>query len=73
MLYDSKRHAPRSGEDAFSRTPPSPSKGGECLPGQGYLRKRPMGQHLKPAETLKQYEQKPVMVMPEDPLFQEDK
>ena len=26
-----------------------------------------------PAETLKQYEQKPVMVMPEDPLFQEDK
>ena len=25
-----------------------------------------------PAETLKQYEQKPVMVMPEDPLFQED-
>ena len=26
-----------------------------------------------PAEMLKQYEQKPVMVMPEDPLFQEDK
>ena len=26
-----------------------------------------------PAETLEQYEQKPIMVMPEDPLFQEDK
>ena len=26
-----------------------------------------------PAETLKQYEQKPIMVMPEDPLFQVDK
>jgi len=25
-----------------------------------------------PAETLKQYEQKPIMVMPEDPLFQVD-
>ena len=25
-----------------------------------------------PAETLKQYEQKPVMVMPEDPLFSTD-
>ena len=25
-----------------------------------------------PAETLKQYEQKPVMVMPEDPLFGTD-
>ncbi|MBO4315814.1 MAG: aminopeptidase, partial [Prevotella sp.] len=26
-----------------------------------------------PAETLEQYNQKPTMVMPEDPLFQEDK
>ena len=25
-----------------------------------------------PAETLKLFDQKPVMVMPEDPLFQED-
>lgn len=25
-----------------------------------------------PAKTLKQYEQKPVMVMPEDPLFLPD-
>ena len=37
-----------------------------------YLFRLVVDKQYVPAETLKQYEQKPVMVMPEDPLFQED-
>ena len=38
-----------------------------------YMFRLVVDKQFVPAETLKQFDQKPLMVMPEDPLFLDDK